>query len=75
MGNPGDWEYPLIWRFLLSRPVIDTKDVPLFYNLFFSSSENSDRERRWLVQMLTDGTHTSDVSSLGGCLLGVKGRR
>lgn len=59
---PETTEYPLIWRFMLSRPTLDTKDVPLFYNLFYSSSEDSDREKRWLLRMLTDGACTSDVS-------------
>lgn len=59
---PETQEYPLIWRFLLSRPVADTKDVPLFYNLFYSSGDDSDREKRWLLRMMTDGACTSDVS-------------
>ena len=59
---PETAEYTLIWRFMLSRPVADTKDVPLFYNLFYSSGENSDREKLWLLRMMTDGARTSDVS-------------
>lgn len=63
VAMPETPEYPLIWRFLLSRPVLDTKDVPLFYNLFYSSSDYSDREKLWLLRMMADGACTSEVCS------------
>ena len=59
LGRPEDFTYPLIWRSFLSRPLIDTTDIPLFYNLFYSSSDESRKERLWLLKFLTHGTHTS----------------
>lgn len=60
VGRPEGFSYPLIWRYLLSRPTVSTTDVPLFYNLLYSSSDNARQERLWLLQMLKDGTHTSE---------------
>lgn len=60
ISSPEHFSYPLIQRFLLSRPVLDVKDVPLLYNLFYSSSEDSFAERRWLIELLTDSAHCSE---------------
>ncbi|KAJ3040726.1 nucleolar pre-ribosomal-associated protein 1 [Rhizophlyctis rosea] len=42
-------------RFLLQRPVVDFKDVPLFYDLFYSPSPDCRRERIWMLRLLSCG--------------------
>lgn len=64
VGTPEAFEYPLIWKYLLSKPVMDLKDLPLFYNLFYSASDDSTRDRRWLFTLLLDGVHTIAVCTM-----------
>lgn len=47
--------YPLISRFLLQRPLLDTADVPMLLVMLYSSSETSRRERAWMLSFLQDG--------------------
>jgi hypothetical protein len=47
--------YPLIHRFVLQRPVIDLHDLPMFYEMIYSSSETNRRERIWIVRLLGHG--------------------
>ncbi|CEQ40970.1 SPOSA6832_02649, partial [Sporobolomyces salmonicolor] len=60
LGAPESPLYPPFTRFLLQRPVIDMRDVPMFYMMMYSS--NSDEfaaapreERAWMVRYLTEG--------------------
>lgn len=54
--HPSHFTYPLIARFLLQRPELDTGDVPLLYGMLYSSSsEGWKKERAWIVRMLADG--------------------
>ncbi|GAA5900082.1 hypothetical protein JCM5296_002051 [Sporobolomyces johnsonii] len=60
LGAPESPLYPAFTRFLLQRPVIDMRDVPMFYMMMYSS--NSDEfaaapreERAWMVRYLTEG--------------------
>lgn len=62
MASPEGFLYPSAWRWLLSRPVLDTDEVPLFYGIFYSTSEDRVPELKWLLQTLQAGVHTSDVS-------------
>ncbi|KAJ3294460.1 hypothetical protein HK104_003568 [Borealophlyctis nickersoniae] len=50
--------YPLINRFLLQRPIIDLEDVPMFYGLFYSPSQECRRERVWMLRLLSCGLKT-----------------
>ncbi|KAI8916775.1 ribosome 60S biogenesis N-terminal-domain-containing protein [Powellomyces hirtus] len=47
--------YPLINRFFLQRPVVDMEDIPMFYELFYSASDNCRKERVWMLRLLTCG--------------------
>lgn len=62
MASPAGFLYPASWRWLLSRPVVETDEVPLFYNIFYSTADDRIVEIKWLLQTLQDGVHTSDVS-------------
>jgi hypothetical protein len=54
--------YPASWRWLMSRPIIDTEEVPLFYNIFYGTSEDKAPELKWLLQTLQEGVQFSEVS-------------
>ncbi|CAI2172221.1 19997_t:CDS:10 [Funneliformis geosporum] len=58
--NPGHFMYPLINKFLLQRPFLDLEDIPMFYNLFHSSTENFQKERVWILRLLSAGLKTHD---------------
>ncbi|KAJ3124397.1 hypothetical protein HK098_001168 [Nowakowskiella sp. JEL0407] len=47
--------YPIVNRFLLQRAHMDLEDIPLFYELFFSSSSEARRERVWMLRLLLNG--------------------
>jgi nucleolar pre-ribosomal-associated protein 1 len=54
--NPSSFIYPLTARFLLQRPSLDTADVPMLYNLLYSSSDDHwKKERGWMIKFLADG--------------------
>lgn len=46
--------FPALCRFLLQRPVLDTTDVPLLYNLLHSTSDTWQADRLWLLRFLRD---------------------
>ena len=54
LAAPAHFTFPLVQRFLLQRPTFDATDVPLLYNMLFSSSENFRRERMWMLHFLRD---------------------
>lgn len=50
---PSSFLYPVISRFLLQRPELDTTDVPLLYSLLYSSEDGEwVRERAWMIRFL-----------------------
>ncbi|CAG8618200.1 725_t:CDS:10 [Paraglomus brasilianum] len=53
--NPAHSMYPQINKFLLQRPIIDLADVPMFYQLMYSSSSNSQKDRVWILRLLSAG--------------------
>ncbi|CAG8755435.1 3222_t:CDS:2, partial [Dentiscutata erythropus] len=53
--NPAHFMYPIINKFLLQRPILDLEDVPMFYNLFHASSKNYQKERVWILRLLSAG--------------------
>jgi hypothetical protein len=61
IATPEHFLYPVFGRFLLQRPLIDTRDVPLFYNLLYSSGESSKKDLHWLIRFLSDGLQRSEV--------------
>lgn len=65
LTNPAGFLYPAAWRWLLSRPVVDTDEVPLFYNVFYSTADDRTVELQWLLKTLQNGVQTSDVSFSG----------
>ena len=56
---PSNFAYPLISRFLLQRPEVDSQDVPLLYGMLYSSSDDWKRERVWILKFLADGLRSS----------------
>ncbi|KAG6897168.1 hypothetical protein C0992_003674 [Termitomyces sp. T32_za158] len=57
---PSNFMYPITARFLLQRPELDTSDVPLLYNMLYSSSDEWKKERGWIIRFLSDGMMSSD---------------
>ncbi|GAA5921027.1 hypothetical protein JCM3775_004058 [Rhodotorula graminis] len=60
VGAPASPLYPAFMRFLLQRSTVDSRDVPMFYTMLYSS--NADEfaaaprdERVWMVRFLTEG--------------------
>jgi nucleolar pre-ribosomal-associated protein 1 len=47
-------------RFLLQRPELDTSDVPMLYNMLYSSSDDWKKERGWIIRFLSDGMMSSE---------------
>ncbi|ORX86349.1 hypothetical protein BCR32DRAFT_290074 [Anaeromyces robustus] len=58
--KPDHYMYPLVNRFLLQRPWIDLEDIPLLYNLLYSSSDNYKQERIWILKLLSSGFQDKD---------------
>lgn len=61
MGTPESALYPAFSRFLLQRPVLDQRDVPMFYLLFYSTSEEPVDDHRWLLKFLAEGLVRTQV--------------
>ncbi|KAM0791109.1 hypothetical protein ACM66B_004398 [Microbotryomycetes sp. NB124-2] len=55
IGRPSSPRYPLFVRFLLQRPVLDQKDVPMLYQMFYSTSEQPLQDRVWILRMVEMG--------------------
>lgn len=47
--------YPIASRFLLQRPVLDERDVPLLYGMLYSANDEWRREQGWMVRFLAEG--------------------
>jgi nucleolar pre-ribosomal-associated protein 1 len=52
---PANFIYPHTARFLLQRPTLDLKDVPMLYGMLYSSSDEWKKERAWIIRFLADG--------------------
>ncbi|KAF8219132.1 hypothetical protein L208DRAFT_1448990 [Tricholoma matsutake] len=57
---PSNFIYPMTARFLLQRPGLDTSDVPMLYNMLYSSSDDWKKERGWIIRFLSDGMMSSE---------------
>lgn len=56
---PSNVMYPLIMRFLLQRPEIDTSDVPMLFASLYSTSDEWRQERWWIIHLIADGMSQS----------------
>lgn len=57
--------YPLIMRFLLQRPEVDTSDVPMLFASLYSTSDEWRQERWWIIQLIANGmSHSQDWNIL-----------
>lgn len=60
--NPSTFVYPLTSRFLLQRPELDITDVPMLYNMLYSSdTDDWKKERGWIMRFLADGILTGSA--------------
>lgn len=57
---PSNFIYPMTARFLLQRPELDVSDVPMLYNMLYSSSGDWKKERGWIIRFLSDGMMSSE---------------
>ena len=55
LHRPEHFLYTTVNKFILQRPIIDLQDVPMFYQLFNSSSANFRKERGWILRLIRDG--------------------
>ncbi|ORY47184.1 ribosome 60S biogenesis N-terminal-domain-containing protein [Leucosporidium creatinivorum] len=55
IGTPESTLYPAFTRFLLQRPILDQRDVPMFYLLFYTTSDEPVEDHRWLLRFLAEG--------------------
>ncbi|KAF4674733.1 hypothetical protein FOL47_008783 [Perkinsus chesapeaki] len=61
--RPESPEYEEVCHSLLARPALDTTDVPLWFDLFYSKSvTNCTHHRRWILQVLTTPTHPDYIT-------------
>ncbi|KAF9126633.1 hypothetical protein BGW39_006476 [Mortierella sp. 14UC] len=58
--KPDHFMYPHVNKFCLQRPVIDLQDIPMFYSMFNSSSDNHRKERVWMLRLLATSLKTSE---------------
>ncbi|KAL0948883.1 hypothetical protein HGRIS_008999 [Hohenbuehelia grisea] len=56
---PSNFIYPLTSTFLLQRPELDVKDVPMLLGMLYSSSDGWKKERGWIIRFLSDGMASS----------------
>lgn len=61
---PSNTMYPLIMQFLLQRPEIDTKDVPMLFASLYSTSDEWRQERWWIIRFIADGMAQSQDWSI-----------
>ncbi|EGO30148.1 hypothetical protein SERLADRAFT_444262 [Serpula lacrymans var. lacrymans S7.9] len=57
---PSNFIYPMTARFLLQRPEVDITDVPMLYNMLYSSSDDWKKERGWIIRFLSDGMMSTE---------------
>ncbi|KAF9460940.1 ribosome 60S biogenesis N-terminal-domain-containing protein [Collybia nuda] len=57
---PSNFIYPITARFLLQRPELDIADVPMLYNMLYSSTDDWKKERGWIIRFLSDGMMSTE---------------
>ncbi|KAG0267366.1 hypothetical protein BG011_006783 [Mortierella polycephala] len=58
--RPDHFMYPHVNKFCLQRPTIDLDDIPMFYSMFNSSSDQHRKERVWMLRLLATSIKTAD---------------
>ena len=53
--KPSSLMYPIVNKFFLQRAIIDLEDVPMFYEMFFSSDGSFKQYRLFLLRLMLDG--------------------
>lgn len=61
IGTPESPMYPAFSKFLLQRPLLDLRDVPMFYILFYSTSEDPVEDHKWLLRFLAESLVRNQV--------------
>lgn len=69
ISTPESSMYPAFSKFLLQRPLLDQRDVPMFYLLFFTTSDEPQEDHKWLLKFLSEGLVRSQVSLLSSFTL------
>jgi nucleolar pre-ribosomal-associated protein 1 len=57
---PSNFIFPLVSRFLLQRPELDTMDVPMLYSMLYSGADDWKKQRGWILRFLSDGMASTD---------------
>lgn len=57
---PSSFLFPLTSQFLLQRSELDTHDVPMFYSMLYSNSDDWKRQRVWIIRSLVNGMVSTD---------------
>ena len=63
LTKPDSDMYLLYNRFFLQRAAIDLADVPMFYDMFYSSTEDCKKERKWMLKLISDSLKSQQVKS------------
>jgi hypothetical protein len=63
ISTPESSMYPAFSKFLLQRPLLDQRDVPMFYLLFFTTSDEPVEDHKWTLKFLAEGLVRTQVSS------------
>ncbi|KAG0220462.1 ribosome 60S biogenesis N-terminal-domain-containing protein [Mortierella sp. GBAus27b] len=58
--RPEHFMYPHVNKFCLQRPTIDLEDIPMFYSMFNSSTEQHRKERVWMLRLLASSLKTAE---------------
>ncbi|KAF9289666.1 hypothetical protein BGZ68_008857 [Mortierella alpina] len=58
--RPDHFMYPHVNKFCLQRPTIDLEDIPMFYSMFNSSSDQHRKERVWMLRLLAASLKTAE---------------
>ena len=53
--HPNHELFLLLTKFLLSKPILSTEELPLFKTMILSSSPLQKREKLWMIKLLTEG--------------------
>ncbi|XP_015919110.1 nucleolar pre-ribosomal-associated protein 1 [Parasteatoda tepidariorum] len=58
-NKPSNSLYPILYKFIMTKPALDVTHVPEFYKLFNSVELEHRIQRLWLLSLLADGLRTS----------------
>ena len=60
MLRPHSEFYILLAKFFLSKPTLNTEELPLFNTMLLSSSPSQKQEKLWMIKLLTEGARSED---------------